>query len=614
MDSVAFMHCNWHIHISVMILAWLQGYNLPLFALPIDVSVRQAEVYFEAGDYQRARMQFELLADHLEDWQKMILTYDIGTVLLAQDKGEEAIAAFQTIGGGSKALPALEQRLTANRALARLLLAQHKLQALGKDAAATDEDYQTLILAFRYVLEDIDTAKRAACDLARAEGASACLPSEEIVQMHLLAKELLATLLQSYTDYKASHISMEEGAAMLLAGEGAIIEHLVFLSDPALETELRNQYEVLYLNQAESWSVLWETVEQRIHKDKKVENYKDRQVQFEQARQFFKQGLAFMRQHEFAASEKAFKSSMETLDKLLNQALKDKPLSAALQRLMVTYGTVLGQDPLQEMSLKALEKTQLRIHDLFGKDEIESLKAPYLEVEQYLTAGRQALSHGRQYQARIWVEAARNSLRLIIQQVLRQQLDKPLKQTAKMILENTLSEEQFSLRLSRLLQQAMGRETIPPEVENLIKQSQQHALQEAQKFIPAAIAQQKEEYSQEQHHPWEEIIPIFINGQHAAESAKEKLTIDISPEDAVMLQEVAIKDWKEALDKLQSGTTGSPQKTVSSEAAAPSKRTQTDNQSKVNQVLRLVQEMENEDHSKPGFKTAPNGKGEERPW
>ncbi len=592
---------------SVTVWVWIVAamYGMSLWAAPVDTSWHQAEVYFEAGDYDRARMQLELLEDHLEDWQKMILAYDIGTIGLAQGRWEDAIAEYQKVGSGSQTLPALAQRLTANKALAHLLLAQRKWQALDVNPAGSDEDYQTLILAFRYVLEDIDEAKEAACVLAQVEGAQICKTPYEIEQMYLVTKELLAQVLHSYTDYKISHTSIESGAAMLIAGEGAIIEHLAFLQDAALATALRKQYVGLYLQRAESWLLLWNSLQQLVHKDAKTTASTELEVQYEQAYQFFKEGLALMRQGDFVASTKAFQSSMEALDMFLHLAFQDKPVNEALHRLLVAYGIVLGQDPLQEISLEALEKTQIKVHDLVEKADISNLKEGFQQVDKGLTAGKQALSYGRQYQARIWIESAQN--------VLKEMVESQDKLSAKMLLQSILNGERFSLRLSHLWQQAKRRENVSPEVIAVVVQQQQATLQKSQRFIPTAMAQQKQEFAADRQHPWDEIISLFLLGERAASMAKEKQEDSSALDDAIVLQEVAVKEWKEALDKLQAEQTKSQQQTPATGGSTAEKSAAAAN-APINQVLRLVQEMENEDHSKPGIKTAPSKKGEERPW
>jgi len=87
--------------------------------------VREAAEFFDAKRYDQSLENYRKpLAGRLEGWQKAVIIYDIGTVLLAQGKWQEAISQFNTIEQGANNSPLLLRRLYTNKALAYFQMAK----------------------------------------------------------------------------------------------------------------------------------------------------------------------------------------------------------------------------------------------------------------------------------------------------------------------------------------------------------------------------------------------------------------------------------------------------------------------------------------------------------
>lgn len=78
----------------------------------------EAQMAFQAKDYDKAgKILNDLLESEADGWQKSVLKYDYGRVLMAQKKWNAAITNFQSIPVGEPPNPLLESRIFTNIAI-----------------------------------------------------------------------------------------------------------------------------------------------------------------------------------------------------------------------------------------------------------------------------------------------------------------------------------------------------------------------------------------------------------------------------------------------------------------------------------------------------------------
>jgi hypothetical protein len=587
-----------------------------LFSQNFGSDIQQAVVYDEAGDYSAARSQYENVLDRkLSSWQKAVLEYDIGTVFLNQGKWDEALVHYKNAQNEADIPVVLDYRLKSNRALARLMLANERMQALESNAEASDTEYTATIWLFRQVLDEINAANQAFCNLYRAEGGGgACRSSPEPDEMEIEAKTQIARLLQSYRSYRISHANLLEGIAALLSGAEGLLGSLSFFQEKTLPTDLVKSYLAMYSSAAESWRPLWEALEEKVHSSKN----KEIASLFEGAQKGFFTSLSQMQRKDFSTSQASVEKSIENLNGLLHQILGENPLEA-LQRLLVSYGLVLVQDPIQETALLSLIKAQNDISNLAEKKLPQSALNDFTQAKNLLQAAEESLAAFKPIQTRMLVEMSQYYIKHLLQQI------GPLAKLPDEVLENAIANGELALNLNVLREQAQAHEEISELTLTLLPKAQQNTLKAAAPFIASAIAKQRELFSAAdgnrlrcQKSPWDEVIPLFVEGRNQAATAAQLLSQEtIMPKSAAALQKKSLENWKDALAKLRSAQQQAKEQQAPTAKAAEAQQAQKIKPAEAapqGDVIRLLQEMENDDRSKPEIKEAPANQREDRPW
>jgi hypothetical protein len=467
--------------------------------------------------------------------------------------------------------------------------------------------------------------------------------------MHFEAKRLLTGLLDSYFKYKLEHISLQGGSAALLMGLDATLENLDFLTQLPNDQPYKPQYEQLFLTQAEGWEPLWNGVENEIEKHT-GKGVGDGHIMdtFSKARHDFLEALHVLRKGHISDSQTAFESSRTSIEELIQLAFSHADLKDNIQQLLILYELVLVQEPLQERGLEVVAKIQKHLEPLIDSQGPASLKPLYMAAMHDLDTGRQAVGSLQLLQGRMFVLAAHDAVKMIAQQIGRKK-EGPID-----ILEQAIQLESLALQLNVLKQSSEGREPPLEESNSLLQRLQQRVVPFVEKFFSAAVARQIQEFRAApsgsgpdlrcQNSPWDMVIPLIVQGKRDAENAKTVLANDISLLDkAADWQMLAIKKWQEALKNLKA-----PQKPRKEEKQQDNKQQKEEKKQKdqerdkdkqpsssgsgaeektvagkadLNSVLRLLQEMENDDRSKP--KVAPKSerqgesarnRSEQRPW
>lgn len=621
--------CRW----SVIFISYLYCVSNILCAVDSDPDMQEANLYFEAGDYKRAGSILKSkIDDDLPSWQKEIVTYDYGTALLAQNKWEEALSVYDTIVIEKDSSPLLARYLETNRALARLLLANSEKKNL-KTASKVDQ-YNALIFLYREVLRDIERANDLACRLSAAEGASSCEEYLDLAEMRSEAKRQYADLLHDYLEFLLQKVSFQEGGTYLLVGAKSMLQHLSFLIQAPIDRDLKHDYMRVYLQQDSSWKPLWKSLDDSLEKtDRKNIKSLDFKKDYHKAQEAFFNGLALMQQENFEQSRAAIQKSILALDSLLEMVYANKPLNEIVDGILNDYSLVLLREHIQETQLLGLLDMVSHLDPLIEKEDDVSRKNLFVDAKRNLLLAEESLKKSKFLQGRMYVEESRYFMKN-----LAQSLDRLNKHDPEFILKDLIDAQELALRMSRIrLNFDQNDPEADKEADSLLYTSQSRIIDKAEAFFPAVIDKQNIGFKQEklcQRGPWDEVVPLFNRGLLDATLANQLLKSKPSQQRVVIqLQERVLKAWKEALDKLQSSKQAEKKEEQQSKEenkpqeegqAQPKTEPKPEEQkslkpiqpggSDLNDVLRLLQEMENDDRSKPKMIESSSRKEVERPW
>jgi hypothetical protein len=609
---------------KLVVVLFFLGNLQSLSGQGVDGEMNLARSYFEAGSYSRAKTIYESVRDDpLDSWKRQIIDYDIGTTLLANGQLDEAIVRLEGLSDTSIELPQLKQKVLFNLALAQIEQLDKQLDVLKQNPQASHEEHIKLFSQFRWVLAAIDKALVAQCELEHLEGAEGCKDTMDLQELRFFVKNSFDLFFADYLAYRLSSLSLQEGISALLYGEKALLDQLNVFQQQIFVGKMKENYLADFLQQMNSWKELWERLKDVFGSGSKAVHLDKERTIFERARQLFYDSLKFVEQGNFSSATKPLESSKESLKELLNMFFSTSSIKESLQQLSIAYDLALIKEPLQYPILEQISETQSAMEQIVKQSVDPALFVNYEQAQKYLNLSIQSYKNSSMAKARLLLEIARFFVSSILEQI-----DFTPKTQPSTILENAIAKQQFILLLSRLKEQVEGDEKELEEVEHLLPELQEIVLKAANRFLEAVLAHQNESFSKGgdtacQCRPWDEVIPLFSDGYANAESAMQHLKMKAPNSGSIQyLQKRAIDYWKEALIRMRSSTTKQPkeepQKQSSPQTPAESQKdlSKGDQQqnSSLNEVLRFVQEMENEDRSKTQQLKTGSTKTEERPW
>ncbi|HEV8051487.1 MAG TPA: hypothetical protein VGP47_03260, partial [Parachlamydiaceae bacterium] len=586
-----------------------------------------ARDYFESGNYSQAKIVYEgLLDDRLVPWKKEILDYNIATTLLAEGNWEESALGLEALADKNISLPQLKQRVLSNLALAKTGQLESHLSALIENGKLSHEDYHLLYVYFREVLAAIAQAETAGCALEKIEGRLDCSESLYLNEMRLEVKNRFNLFLEDYSTFRLAHLSFQEGISAMLIGEKSLMNQLEVFQENHLAENLREKYLADYLKQGNSWKPFLDQLVETQKSRAKEANATDQRDLLGKSKQGFLNSLLLAEKGDFQESMKQLDESRSGFITLLQKFISQSSAREVLQQLLITYGWALVKDPIQSVPLAQILEIQTSLEPTIKQNVDALLLEDYQKAQNYLTQSVQSLDESHPIKARLFAEVARFYI-----QGLLEQIDFTPKTQATTVLENAIAKQQFILLLNHLRDQVQESEKGITDIDHLMGELQISTLNAADQFPEVVLVHQIESFSAMgneasrcQCQPWDEVIPLFSEGYSKAELAERYMKIDNFKDGTAVqaLQKTAIEKWKEALAKMRSKS--SSKKESSQEEKQQENKPQSKDQSmdkqqqdtKLNEILRRVQEMENDDRSTPQQVKTISGstKGEERPW
>lgn len=173
--------------IGYPILCFCLLWNVPGYALDFTKEERLAQNYYEAKDFDQARGVYEeMLITAPSSPFKSFILYNIGTILSAQGKWEQASSKF------NEAIKDIGQNLLfAKRLYINFAITNFRI-------AEASNDKEKNIFIYQQILSDLSKAKKANCELTRYESLqNECLGDPEIAVLEETVKKKLISLIGS---------------------------------------------------------------------------------------------------------------------------------------------------------------------------------------------------------------------------------------------------------------------------------------------------------------------------------------------------------------------------------------------------------------------------------
>jgi tetratricopeptide (TPR) repeat protein len=558
-----------------------------VFAEEEILLTRQAEAYYEAKEYDKAVKLFEkLLNEKLQSWQQERLLYNIGTIYLEQEKWQQAAEQYSDISKSAEQAYLIGRALKTNEAILYFREGKH---LLGQSDLKL-EDYSKVIYLFLDSLRGIQEAQNAQCRQEIYE--SNCQLAVDLNELRSAVKSKFALALDKYGEAKIADSPVKDGLPLLLAGVKLVLTHLNFLESKKLDDNLRKNYLKLFTRDAESWLLLWDTQFNQLES-------------LEEAYDGYRKGLQKMKSEELDESRIAFISSAASLSDLIQSLWGMDPLLNLLQDLMTGYERALIQFPIQVTTLYQIETEQQQVEEI-AKNTPEFPMDELNESTNLLMKSLDYVKQGKRISPRFFLNEAKQ----LIRRLLRTKTQK--EPTPEQILIDAIEDESHAITLHRLSQEMET--SADPSLEYLQK-SQKLTLNTVEPFLTVVLEKEIKEYPERcQCKPWNQVIPLFEKGREAAKEAMEWINKGKRPRLAMLLQEKALKYWREALEKLRHPDEEKkpPEEKKPEPPPEEPPPLEEDQSASVDEVLRLLQQMDKDDRRpEPGQTTPQKGT---RPW
>ncbi|MEM1282789.1 MAG: hypothetical protein AAGG81_04470, partial [Chlamydiota bacterium] len=506
--------------------------------------MERAEIYFEAGDYERALTIYkELLSNEKESWKKSILEYNIATVLLEKGEVEEAIKNYSGIPQERNTFPLIVVSINTNLAIARWRVAKEVVQKMVSGQTYYEEDYLKAVFILNRALNDVRKASQAYCRQLIEEGDDICTPSYSLNMLRDALQQQLAVVEVQHLKKSLETVNPKDGVPLMLAGFYAIKLEVVQLLSISMSEEIKNEQVDRIIDQAVTWVNLWNALGERV----------DNNELYFQAKKDYLSFLEYLKEGDLNKSLVSIKSSEKTLNEYMGVLYDQDAVLEFVKKLLISYEKAELMVPLQEAYLSSIKDQQTTILSILAEKNVDTTILE--EASTYLQSSVNYAKRGKFKSARVY-------LTLAYQQVKRFKWIVEIKQTptVEQFLEQLIYEQMASILVNYTIVQVQTEKDITESGHEI--HSQELSLNFASNFWKLAIHEQKTNYYKPLeegedlktrclYQPWTQVIELFDDGYYEAQKALNILKGAGDKQRALIHQDTAMRFWRDALEKLK---------------------------------------------------------------
>lgn len=543
-----------------------------LIALPLHAesdNLRDAALFFEAGDYTRAISLYEdKLKERMPPWQKGIISYNLATALLKKGDVGQALKILQGIPKDVTRFSLLQPYYEWNLGLS---FYQRALEATSK-SLESEEDYLFIISQLENANESIQKSVKAACALELLEGRNECIISKESKEILTSIRSSLFQLLQAYQDYRMHALEVEEKVRSLLASLSVLKEASQFMETFPDKSLLKESYRLLFSKDLKTWLPVWESFSSA------------KNLGIDQAKLLFEQALKAFEKNNFVNSLSLAKEAEELLEPLNKSNTQEQSFERVLSQLITAHKKILAQDSLVKSQLLLLQK---QTKEAIQQNPTEALKQSLALIESAL----QSLNESKSIGARMYLEVSKRKL---------EHLNFTPTPSPQEILDEAIRDQKLAIDLNQLREHSEK----DPELDALLQKAQEMVLKTALPYVEAVKIKQQELFSKRQQDRgiWRESLLSFNAGFQSAADAKH-IQLE-NPEESLKKQQEAVWYWEKTKEKVEAPEA----KEKIPEQASENKAEEF---SSIEQTLQLLQEMQKDDQMPKNSQPVREVK---RPW
>lgn len=563
-----------------------------LFYLLAASGFGEAALEYDAEEYTKAQEKYSsLTALKQSEWDSAVASYNLGLSLLAEQKWDEAADTFNSLLEQTPELPDLLQRNVTVALVATLGSEAYEIsQQVGQHLGDASDNLEKASALLRHARRLITHAAALDCKVQAQKGRSKCLPNKHLNAIASWINQLLVETTAKQSENFIEPSSIYEALWRLQALWLAIGDKLDVLEKvPSAQVP---QYEQVYYQEIFKFTPLLTSTSKLVVVPGVIDpdNQQKAEAAAQEIQGSFKDLLSKLNSqtppHEI---QQSVQQGQQALESLVESVYGNDQGFRRLNVLISWYERALRSDQLQAFVVEALIKEQKEIETTLKHENLN-------QANQLATKAQQVIREGDPLQAQLLLEKARQKLRDLILQSTVVQPKTPLE-----VLSKAIESQRQAVIMMRLW--ASRRNTLPDVVRDVFLDDQKQVLSVAQPFVESVLKKQTAGFTsnQCQKRPWNEVLPLFYEGAHNAETAIQTLSHEKGAvQDILKLEKQALSKYMQAYKVLQE-----PIKAGNDTCFAPPpppKKDQPKEEQKpqptpkeLEEILRHVQEMEIDD-------------------
>jgi hypothetical protein len=254
------------------------GYYLLLFisaSIGIHAELNEkahlAEMYFEAKEYVSAESLYrEILKGKLAPKERAIMTYNLASTLLHEERWDEAIEIFKSVEGQGLLSDYYSYRYYVNSVVAQWNKGYGDYKELSENQESFTKDAKEVLELMQEIFKNVQKASHQYKDL-HDDGTRR---DPELVTLVKQMKTVFGEIQERLYIYQMERLSVEEGLSLLIRDLEESLKVLQILQSAVSRVEAERDFLQLFAEEERKVDPIWNVLRERLEKEDKPEDAK----------------------------------------------------------------------------------------------------------------------------------------------------------------------------------------------------------------------------------------------------------------------------------------------------------------------------------------------------